>query len=99
MRYSAGRAVAFIAVLLTLPGCGRQVRPVDYRLPGLVSGPVDRGSVKDGRKDFAALFRGTLAHMINEGESWGDYKKYIELDTDVPASEPPLKPVRLLVVG
>jgi hypothetical protein len=90
---------ALLGVLLVLASCGPNIRPVEYRLPGLVAGPVDRGTIKDARKDYGAVFRGTLDHINQTGGMWGDYRKYIELDDDVTASLPDLKPARILVVA
>lgn len=96
-----GRPAAIVAAALMLASCGGiRVRPVEYRLPGLLAGPIDHGSVKDGRKDFAAVFCGTIDHLNNDaGESWGDCRNYIEVDSAVTPAAPELKPVRVLVVA
>jgi hypothetical protein len=95
-----GRIVA-IVVASILSSCGGiRVRPVDYRLPGLVAGPVDRGSVKDGRQHFAPVFCGTLNHLKNDAhETWKDCTDYIEVKTPVTPVDMPLKSVRVLVVA
>src|SRR4051812_30890205 len=90
---------ALSGALLMLASCGPNIRPVEYRLPAIATGPIDHGTVKDGRKDFGAVFRATLDHMNDTGGKWGDYRKYIELDEDVTASASELKPVRILVVA
>jgi hypothetical protein len=100
LRSSLATLIAVLAVQLT--SCtGIRVRYVDYRLPGLVAGPVDHGTVKDSRTSFAATFCSALAHMVTDvGETWGNCKRYIEIDGTVTPDPPAaLKPVRVLVVA
>jgi len=101
MRHVALPVVTMFAASLALGSCGgMHVRRVTYRLPGLISGPVDHGSVKDARRPFGEVFCGTLRHLISDaGETWGDCRKYIEVDSSVEASLGAMTPVRVLVVA
>jgi hypothetical protein len=94
-------AVALLSLAAAVGACtGIRVRPVTYRLKGLVAGPLNRGTVSDGRARFAEVFCATLQHINNSGGQWGACENYLEIDQPVTlAALADLPPVRILLVA
>ncbi len=80
------KTLAAVAMLL-MAACATS-RPVDYRLPGRVSGPV----TKDASARFAGLF------CVDLESSWGPCGQYLEA-SPVAAVVPSISGVRVLLVG
>lgn len=84
MKFALRSLVIVAALATTVAACDRiRVRPVTYRLKGLVAAPVDHGSVRDGRIRFAEIFCATLRHINDVGGQWGGCENYIEIDHPV----------------
>jgi hypothetical protein len=94
-------SAALLALAAALSACsGIRVRPVTYRLKGNVAGPLNHGTVSDGRARFAETFCATLQHINNNGGQWGPCENYLEIDQPVtPATLGDIPPVRLLLVA